>query len=232
MSASGWRTVSLVLGLLLVGQTWRSCHRRCPKPTDCAAAEVQASAANSASSSSSSSSPSSPSSSAQSASATGDSAKPGPALFGYKVPAWALWLAPHPGETMRDYRDRMLPLAQAAIAPHRSRVAKSRDNIAQLIGMDDRQKATLDAAVVETQTAIQDRVMNGILSGELMPATFKPMAGVAAARDILDLVDRANKKFLATLTEDQRGKLATHPFDFADYLVFSAKWEQAFDFLD
>lgn len=143
-----------------------------------------------------------------------------------------MWLAPHPGETMRDYRDRMVPLAQAAIAPHRARVAKSRDNIAQLIGMDDRQKATLDAAVVETQTAIQDRVMNGILSGELMPATFKPMAGVTAARDILDLVDRANKKFLATLTDDQRGKLSTHPFDFADYLLFSAKWEQAFDFLD
>lgn len=143
-----------------------------------------------------------------------------------------MWLAPQPGETMRDYRDRMVPLAQAAIAPHRARVEKSRDNVAQLIGLDDRQKATLDAAVVETQKEIQDRVMNGILSGELMPATFKPMAGVAAARDILDLVDNANKKFLATLTDDQRGKLATHPFDFADYLVFSAKWEQAFDFLD
>jgi hypothetical protein len=229
MSPHGWRTVSLVLGLLFVVQTWRSCNRRCPKPTDCVASEVEAAARSSSSSSSSTSSSASPSASSGTTSGEG---KKSPSFFGYKVPAWAMWLAPQPGETMRDYRDRMVPLAQAAIAPHRARVEKSRDNVAQLIGLDDRQKATLDAAVVETQKEIQDRVMNGILSGELMPATFKPMAGVAAARDILDLVDNANKKFLATLTDDQRGKLATHPFDFADYLVFSAKWEQAFDFLD
>ena len=53
------------------------------------------------------------------------------------------------------------------------------------------------------------------------------MAGVSVARDVLDLVDRANKKFTGSLREDQRGKLASHPFDFGDYLVFSTRWEDA-----
>jgi len=29
--------------------------------------------------------------------------------------------------------------------------------------------------------------MNGILSGELRPGTFKPMTGITLARDVLDI---------------------------------------------
>ena len=41
-------------------------------------------------------------------------------------------LAPRPGETMRDYRDRVLPIAELAIAPQRARVARTRDDFATL----------------------------------------------------------------------------------------------------
>jgi len=58
-------------------------------------------------------------------------------------------------------------------------------------------------------------------------STFKPMAGVALARDVLDIVDKGNKRFVGSLTDGQRTKLATHPFDFGDYLVFSTRWEDA-----
>jgi hypothetical protein len=34
------------------------------------------------------------------------------------------------------------------------------------------------------------------------------------------------------LREDQRKALAQHPFDFADYLVFSTPWEDALGFLN
>jgi hypothetical protein len=65
------------------------------------------------------------------------------------------------------------------------------------------------------------------MNGDLMPAQFKPMTGVALARDVLDTIDKANQRFLATLREDQKAALARHPFDFADYLLFSARWEDA-----
>ena len=81
--------------------------------------------------------------------------------------------------------------------------------------------------MLEAQAAIQDKVMGGIMSGDLMPAHFKPMTGVTLARDVLDSVDQANRKFLATLREDQKAALARHPFDFADYMLFSARWEDA-----
>jgi hypothetical protein len=53
------------------------------------------------------------------------------------------------------------------------------------------------------------------------------MAGVALARDVLDLVDRGNTRFVAALRPDQRAGLASHRFDFADYLLFTAHWEDA-----
>jgi hypothetical protein len=93
------------------------------------------------------------------------------------------------------------------------------------------QRAELDAAVAEAAKAIQDRV-TAFASGELRPATFKPMTGIAIARDVLDIVDRGNTRFLSSLAPDQRTQLASHRFDFADYLVFSAHWEDALHALD
>ncbi|HEY0988481.1 MAG TPA: hypothetical protein VGD80_15560, partial [Kofleriaceae bacterium] len=59
------------------------------------------------------------------------------------------------------------------------------------------------------------------------PSTVRPMTGVALARDVLDIVDRGNARFLGSLTPDQQTRLASHRFDFADYLLFTARWEDA-----
>ncbi len=69
--------------------------------------------------------------------------------------------------------------------------------------------------------------MDSLLGGQLTPRTFKPMTGVAIARDVLDSIDRANQRFMASLCEDQKAQLSGHPFDVADYLLFSARWEDA-----
>jgi hypothetical protein len=167
-----------------------------------------------------------PSSAAPSAGATHATST---SFHGFTVPAWALRLAPQPGESMRAYRDRILPIAQLALAPHRARVARTRDDFAAL---DPRQRAELDAAVKDAATAIQARVMSALASGELQPASFKPMTGVTLARDVLDIVGRGNTRFVNSLAPEQRTELASHRFDFADYLLFSTHWEDALRVLD
>ena len=156
-------------------------------------------------------------------------AAPARTFYGFKLPAVVARLAPQPGETMRGYRDRVLPVLELAIAPQRARVARTRDDFTTL---DAHQRAELDGAVQEAATAIQARVMDAIGSGELRPGTFKPMTGVTIARDLLDIVDRGNTRFQRSLTPDQRTQLASHRFDFADYLVFTAPWEDALHALD
>jgi hypothetical protein len=45
-------------------------------------------------------------------------------------------------------------------------------------------------------------------------------------------VDKANQRFMQSLDDKQRAQLAQHPFDFADYLVFSTKWEDMLNALN
>jgi hypothetical protein len=40
------------------------------------------------------------------------------------------------------------------------------------------------------------------------------------------LIDGADKRCSAR-TEDPRARLAAHPFDFGDYLLFHTRWEDA-----
>ncbi len=129
-------------------------------------------------------------------------------------PAWVQRFLPQPGEKLHEYRDRMLPIALIAVAPQRARVARMRDQL------DDDQRTALDAAVDETALAIEARITSAVIAGEFQ--TVKPMTGVTMARDLLELVDKGNTRFASTLSAEQ----AKH-FDFADYLVFSTKWEDA-----
>ncbi|HEU4733485.1 MAG TPA: hypothetical protein VFT22_36580 [Kofleriaceae bacterium] len=212
MTIVTWRNTALVLAVVCAVQRWQGCTR----------SEVPVE-------------PRSELRHADPPATRGAAAFPGPSLdapssgggkrfHGFQIPAWALRLLPQPGETLRAYRDRILPLAQIAIASQRARVARTRD---ELTSLDSRQRAELDAAVAEAATAIRDRVISALASGELRPATLKPMTGVAIARDVLDIVERGNTRFENSLTPDQRTGLAAQRFDFADYLLFTARWEDA-----
>lgn len=221
-----WRNVAFALGALCLYQTWRGCH------TPEARVEVQTAECEAPApriTHSSTWDDDRPSTASTTARGADDSASmgDGPRLGAIKLPAWSLWLMPHPGESMLAYRDRMVPLAQAALAPQRARVARSRDDFAKAVGLDAQQRAQLDGAVAEAAGQIEDKMMNALMAGDLSPSTFKPMTGVSLARDVLDIVDRANGRFVGSLREDQKARMAQHPFDFADYLVFSARWEDA-----
>ncbi|HEX3481481.1 MAG TPA: hypothetical protein VHT91_40990 [Kofleriaceae bacterium] len=225
MSPARWRALCFGLAAACVVLLWRDCGRSsdprpaadCPRPVPVARGERAASAE-----------PAEPTD--REARAPAEPAEPGeigPTLYGIELPPWLVWIAPHPGEDLREYRDRMLPLAVAAIAPQRARVARSLDSFAALAHLDPGQRTALDTATRDTAAALQDRVLAAVLDGELAPATFKPMAGVGVARALLDIVERGNRRFLEALREDQRAALAQHPFDFGDYLVFSTRWEDA-----
>jgi hypothetical protein len=221
-----WRTATILLALATCWLLWRDCRRPSSKPPT--AAECERERENLASDTTSSTTRRSASESdpsterAKPANATG-----GMTVAGFHVPSWALGLLPQPGENLMAYRDRIVPLAQVAIAPHRARVARGRDDFARAVNLDTQQRAELDGAVQDAATQIQDRVLGAALGGEFAPATFKPMTGVALGREVLDVVERANKRFVTSLREDQRAAMARHPFDFGDYLLFATKWEDA-----
>jgi hypothetical protein len=217
-----WRNVSFALLAVCLWQQWRACNRTPatapPTPAECAKISNAPAPAHF----------DTPAATADEQPA--DEAPPpaeGVQLWGWHVPAWAAWFAPQPGEDLRAYRDRLLPLAKAAIAPQRARVARSLDDFAAIAKLDNQQRAALDGAAKDAANAIEERVLGAIMNGDFSPATFKPMTGVAMARDLLETVQHANDRFMGNLREDQKAALAQHPFDFGDYLLFSTKWEDA-----
>lgn len=228
MTIVTWRNTAVILAALCCYQRWQGCTEEAP-PARVRASEPRRTAGpapNATPRPSESGPPGEPGPLGEPVAAAG---APGKTFFGFRVPAWAMRLTPQPGETRRAYRDRILPLAEIAAAPQRARVARTRDDFARL---DPHQRAELDAAVGEAAQAIQDRVAAAFASGELPPASLKPMTGIAIARDVLTIVDRGNTRFLDTLTSEQRTRLASHRFDFADYLLFTARWEDALHALD
>jgi len=205
-----WRTAAIVLALVCVVQRWQTCTRTAPHATTSA----EPAHANPPLRDALAHAFDNPRS---------DSSGPAPALprrsfFGFHPPAWAARLLPQPGETMRAYRERIVPLAEVVIAPQRARVARLHD------ALDERERTELDAAAAEAAAAIEARITSAIANGELQPSAMKPMTGVSLARDVLDIVDRGNARFVGALTPEQR---AATTFDFADYLVFSTRWEDA-----
>lgn len=228
MTIATWRNIALVLAAICVYQRWQSCTHECGSSPAVVTSVERRSMAHTASVARPAPAPPSLDEPAPPA-APGAAGAGGKSFHGFRIPAWAMRLTPQPGETLRAYRDRMLPLAELAVAPQRARVARLRDDFGHL---DAHQRAELDADVADTARAIQDRVARALAAGELRPATLAPMTGVALARDVLDLVDRGNTRFLTTLRPDQRTSLASHRFDFADYLLFTAHWEDALRALD
>jgi len=202
-----WRNATIVLALVCCVQRWQSCTAA-PQVVDHVVEAPRAPARSGLVEAFAAATASAP-----------DRSAPRKKLFGFTPPAWAMGLLPQPGENLLAYRDRIVPLAQVAIAPQRARVARLRDRL------DESQRHALDAAVGETASAIEARIASAVLNGELQSVV--PMTGVTMARELLDLVDRGNARFVSSLTADQRAQLAASRFDFADYLVFSTKWEDA-----
>jgi hypothetical protein len=220
---ASWRNAALVLAAICMYQRWQSCSHGDPAP---AAAEAEPDATRSAPPPRRLAAPATtPSPSLPAEPSPGEPGAPsGKNFHGFRIPAWAMHLLPQPGEPLSAYRDRIMPLAELAVAPQRARVARLRDEFAHL---DAHQRTELDTAVADAAQAIQARALAALAGGELRPATFKPMTGVTLARDVLDIIDRGNTRFVGSLTSDQRTQLAAHRFDFADYLVFTTRWEDA-----
>jgi hypothetical protein len=207
-----WRTVAIVLAIVCCIQRWQSCARAVPSESPSVVGDptradrgLRDELVYSLDKTTTGNAGHAP-------------AKHTRSLFGLRPPAWAAQLLPQQGETMRAYRDRVVPIAQVMIAPQRERVVRARD------ALDDHERAELDAAQGEAAAAIEARITSAFVNGELQPSALRPMTGVTLARDILDIVDRGNTRFVGSLTPEQR---AESTFDFADYLLFATRWEDA-----
>lgn len=129
-----------------------------------------------------------------------------------------------PGEDLIAFRARALPIIRSVVDPQRARMTKQREFIEATLELTTAQRAELDAALTDASEQLLGRISQAVLAGELS-AQMKPSAGVAVARDLLDVSDQAHQRFVVSLREDQRALLAEERFDVAEYLLIATRWE-------
>lgn len=150
-------------------------------------------------------------------------------LVRFGVPVEALgaaqFLVPRRGENPLAYRDRVLPVAVAAAEPFRQRLEAIRSRIEDSAALDAAQQRALQDLVDQTAEALVDRAFQAAFSGELMPSRLRPANVVRVARDVLTLLDDANRTFLDSLSDQQRAILDQERFDMIEYLLVATRWE-------
>lgn len=139
---------------------------------------------------------------------------------------WAItFLRPKDGENLLDYRDRVLPVAQAAIAPFRAKVRRSYADFKEQAALSSEQERLLEEAREQRSSAIQDRVMEAIFSGEFN-GPIKPSDGLPFARSIFNEVEGMHNDVVGLLSDDQSAILHESRFDAIEYLLFGTRWEE------
>jgi hypothetical protein len=143
---------------------------------------------------------------------------------------WDRWLAgfvrPQPGEGIFEYRDRLVPVAQMAIAPHRQAVDGLLDRSIAGAGLSAGDRAEVDAIIGDAQRQLKERIQNGVFGGELFGPGAKPIGGVRFARDLLEVVIAADDALRAALSPAERRAFDEVGFDLAFYLLVATRWEE------
>lgn len=143
---------------------------------------------------------------------------------------WDRWLTdfarPRPGEGLLEYRDRIVPAAQLAIAPQRQAVRRRYEGSMASAGIDAETRAELDAILERGQQQLKERIGGAVFGGELFGPRARPIDGVRFARDLLDVVLATDAAVASALTPAQRRAFADSGFDVALYLLVATRWEQ------
>jgi hypothetical protein len=129
------------------------------------------------------------------------------------------------GETDEAYRERVAPLVGTMLMVPRGRMAERRREFEEAAGIDDEQRAKLDALVKDTQTELITVANQAIASGQLTPYR-RNTAGLAGfVGGAATIAESADQRFRQLLTPDQIAAMEQSGFDVIEYLAFTSPWE-------
>lgn len=141
------------------------------------------------------------------------------------LPALLARFAPEPGEDMLAYRDRVVPEATRFLRPQRQRVDRNLAAFSDEAGLDDEVVAALHEAADRTAERLRDRVIDGVLSGELLPP-YRAATVVTTANAFTAILADYVAEIRGGLSDAQLEVLGASAFDPVDYLLFATRWEE------
>lgn len=128
-------------------------------------------------------------------------------------------------ESAADYIARMRPLIEAGLERPRERLAERYREVQELAGIDEEQRASLEAAFEDTYREAIELTNQAVASGDLTPYERNWSGALQFAGGLGAVLSSAEQRIGGILTPEQRRIIADSGFEWGEYLGANAPWE-------
>lgn len=128
-------------------------------------------------------------------------------------------------ESEEDYRARMAPLIEGALAAPRGFAEEARADWEAAAELDDEQRAAVDQAFADARAEALAAANALIASGELSPYRRSSRGVLAFAAGAATIADGVDARLRDVLTPEQIAAADKAGFDWLEYLALTTPWE-------
>jgi hypothetical protein len=129
------------------------------------------------------------------------------------------------GETVDDYRARMVPLIQGGLARPRQELEATRRELEELAGVSDEQRAQLKEAFDDASQEALDLTNQAIQSGDLSPYRRNWSGILSFGGGVGAVLSSVEGRIGRILTPAQLEVFSSHGFEWGEYLGVNVPWE-------
>jgi hypothetical protein len=130
------------------------------------------------------------------------------------------------GETVEEYRARMVPLLQTALVVPRQRMGEARRQAEEAARVTGEQRAALDRVFEDAHAEALALTNRAIAEGELTPYRRNWAGALGFAGGVGAVLGSAEARVGEILDPEQRRILYEHGFEWGEYLAVTVPWER------
>ena len=135
-------------------------------------------------------------------------------------------LGREPGESVADYRARVVPFVQTALAVPRTRLTDARKEAEAAAKVTDEQRAKLDALFEDVQRETLELTNQAITDGDLTPYERNYGGVLQWGGGLGAILGTTQTRIGDILTPEQQRIMADQGFEWGEYLGVTMPWEQ------
>jgi len=134
-------------------------------------------------------------------------------------------LGREPDETVEEYRARVAPMIQTALAMPRTRLEESRREAERAAGVTDDQRAKIDELFADVSRETLALTNEAITGGDLTPYERNYAGVLSWAGGLGAILGTTQTRMNEILSPDQRAAMSDSGFEWAEYFGVKIPWE-------
>ena len=134
-------------------------------------------------------------------------------------------LGREPDETAEEYRARVAPMVQTALAMPRTRLEEARKEAERAAGVTDEQRSQIDELFADVSRETLALTNEAISGGDLTPYERNYAGVLSWAGGLGAILGSTQSRMNEILSADQRAAMADSGFEWAEYFGVKIPWE-------